>query len=130
MKEQLISFKTAKLAQKKGFPVDIAINAYKKDKKLTLNPPFIGHSWVDEQSILLHKKQIEKYKHLIAAPTQALLQKWLREEHNIEVWVTPIVGDYKVQWINKVNHNLYTRFVNKTYEEALEIGLYKALKLI
>lgn len=64
-------------------------------------------------------------------PTQSLLQKWLRDVHNIEI---------AVQWFD----NCYIKAVAKkpfkantyrvegidTYEEALELGLQEALTLI
>jgi hypothetical protein len=72
-------------------------------------------------------------------PTQSLLQKWLREKHNIFVYVTPTtLGDNAVfikdPW-GKVllqNESLYKNAVSCQfeYEKALEAGLQKALKLI
>ena len=58
------------------------------------------------------------------------LQKWLREVHNIEVYVTPvkeIADNFKYyQWmIHTISFGL-----NNTYEEALEAGLIEGLKLI
>ena len=76
---------------------------------------------------------IESHKILT---TQSLLAKWLREKHNI--YVTSQIGNldfintyhYEIRYIDK---NKFMCKVNgnfKTYEEAYEIGLQKALKLI
>lgn len=111
MKEQLITFETAKLAKEKGFRL-----------------------LVDFES---------------SYPTQSLLQKWLREKHNIDVVISPERYsngvNYLVQaqkWDLNADPEVNLNFVIKgscwyndnheypTYEEALEKGLQEALKLI
>ena len=93
MKEQLITFETAKLAKEKGFE--------------------FHHAWI----------------------TQSLLQKWLREQHNLEV-ISMHADDFvwwkvKVRRLSKVGAELIkTEMEFNTYEEALEKGLQEALKLI
>lgn len=89
---------------------------------------------------------------VIACPTQSLLQKWLREVHNCFIDILPHRdGDSKnKQWKSKkdvfwtvevdyygknfeielTDDSDFTQHFNKTYEEALEIGLYQALLLI
>ena len=112
--EGLISFETAKLAEEKGFK-KLCDFSYDEDGILTGNC---------EQS----------YNYV--APTQSLLQKWLREEHHLIVIVA-----YQYEhdstpysyWIYKENNSLpLNQWINdlKTYEEALELGLEKALNLI
>ena len=75
-------------------------------------------------------------------PTQSLVQKWLREQHNIRIFIenktsgefgfiiytvnpdkTEVIGK---PWIR----NSFFILSFKTYEEALEEGLLQALKLI
>ena len=61
----------------------------------------------------------------ILAPTQSLLQKWLRETHNIFISIN-------VNYCYKIYNNdeLYEEsFYYNNYEEALEQGLQEALKL-
>ena len=69
-----------------------------------------------------------------SAPTQSLLQKWLREEHYIIVWVYPAIrlNGYQgcIQKKNMVGKNIILTHKFETYEEALEQGLFEALKLI
>ena len=70
----------------------------------------------------------------VSAPSQSLLQKWLREKHNIHVWCELL--DRKNIYRAKVCDNSpslkYYGFWDdkRSYEEALEIGLQEALKLI
>ena len=68
------------------------------------------------------------------APTQSLLAKWLREEHNIIVLVDYEGIDgyyYKFYSYKEGNKNYDASDKNyNTYEEAYEIGLQEALKLI
>lgn len=71
---------------------------------------------------------------LISTPTQSLLQKWLRDTHDIHIeithwednkWSAILVHDkYPVE------EDEYEAFGEETYEDALEIGLYEALKLL
>lgn len=66
--------------------------------------------------------------------TQSLLAKWLRKEYNIHVYPEPFLnsqfkfGGYFYNILSKIVIEGEEEF--KTYEEALEKGLYEALKLI
>lgn len=108
--EGLISFETAKLAKEKGFK-KLCDFSYDEDGILTGNC---------EQS----------YNYV--APTQSLLQKWLREKHDIHITITSISQEswqYHIQKPkDKLGDNYEEDFEN--YEEALEVGLQEALKLI
>ena len=87
----------------------------------------------------------EKYEpeFICTAPTQSLLQRWLREEHGLIISIEPTftyalttnVGYYA--YVKKVNKEINTLeylyldiYFSVTYEESLEIGLLEALKLI
>lgn len=111
MTEQLISFETAKLAKEKGY-IDMSYPVYS----------------YDGFKILSYTNSMNVYP----CSTQSLLQKWLREKHNIEVNPCHSCnGEYDL-WTNNGNllqvNGLYKNY--KTYEEALEQGLQEALKLI
>jgi hypothetical protein len=134
LKEQLIEFKTAKLAKEKGF--DVECNSYyietlehelyipreglttfpaHKPRVLTFNPlePYhINHGY---------------------APTQSLLQKWLRDVHGIDVYCVPTIhpqeGEPTYWHHNFINDGLKEALIG-TYEDILERGLQRALKLI
>ena len=131
MKEQLISLETAKLAKEKGF--NIEVKTYFDIKKFGDKPcEFYGrlnandyNSWDDKL-----KKNINAG--YISAPTQSLLQKWLREVYNIHIAVLP-----KILPSNEIKYYCFKGKIKKdfkdlynTYEEALEKGLQEALKLI
>jgi len=65
----------------------------------------------------------------ITAPTQSLLQKWLREEHKIHISVNNYSETcYRVNVI--IGGEIKYAFEYKSYEQALEKGLKVALKLI
>lgn len=115
MKEQLISFETAELAKEKGFPQEIAYDHYLSDGKMMTNN--------------YYKDKLLDNKDLIAAPTQSLLQKWLREVHQIDVII--INTQFGQYWF-RLDATTKAGQSNKydTYEQALEKGLQKALKLI
>lgn len=123
MKDQLISFETAKLAKEKGFDYKV-LNHY-KGEELINNGKLYNFNSKEEQKLW----NIE----LISAPTQSLLQRWLREEHKlyilynfrmkIKVWYCTILSEEE----NKVVGNFKGLI---SYEEALEEGLKQALKLI
>ena len=77
---------------------------------------------------------------MVSAPTQSLLQRWLREEHNIHVipMISSNVVYYGYEIIKYSSENENGKHIDadfkqpfsKTYEEALEVGLQEALKLI
>ena len=75
--------------------------------------------------------------HFYLAPTQSLLQKWLKDVHDIQLYVVPVghsdfsIKYYYYQILGKdcsTGKHKINRFI--TYEEALEAGLIEALKLI
>lgn len=125
MIDQLVSFETAKLAKEKGFEI-VCDNGYHPDE----GNLFSGSTWM---SIL----RIKSERHT-QAPTQTLLQKWLRDNHNIHVEpkVDKIMDTSKFgYWMTvitdgKANKGDLPHYKFDSYENALEEGLQKALKLI
>ena len=132
MKEQLISLETAKLAKEKGFNIftDVCFaNTPNSDNK-------------QYKKIKLHHSHsvgsVDSFGNILTivayAPTQSLLQKWLREKHNIIVLVDyeGIDGYYYkyYYYINEVKKYNASDKNYITFEEAYEIGLQEALKLI
>ena len=120
IKEQYVSFETAKLAKEKGF--DERCN-YVYDKNKTLQ-------MIRNQS---YEEFDKRDKYSILCPTQSLLARWLREKHNISVEVFLTKNGYRYEMYDTTNctelvpNRLHTR---DTYEEAMEAGLQEALKLI
>jgi hypothetical protein len=135
MKEELVSFETAKLLKEKGF--DTPLNMFYRHGKL--------QTFVEDN----YNLGIEE---LCSAPTQSLAQKWLREKHKIDIFVIPSfapIYNYCNSERNIDGFNLHERrfdvyesciFKNRKmiyhatsfdlYEEALEEGLKQGLMLI
>lgn len=121
MQENLVSFQVAKLAKEKGFtlqtnPFGYVTKFYRPSTKTLLSYGRTGRSKIND---------------LIYAPTQSLLQKWLREVHSMHI--VPLLesysGDYGIEIL--INGKAPTRFYNiGNYEDALEEGIFQALKLI
>jgi len=109
MTEQLISFETAKLANEKGFEITGNQASFIMNNPNGLN-----------------------------LPTQSLLQKWLREKHNIDIYVKRDRSSWRnTYWDYFIEHLTLPSIQSSvggttpnTYEEALEVALFEALKLI
>lgn len=118
MQDTLITLETAKKAKAKRF--NVHLNQYWYNGVLsdnfqqTVNWNNIGKSHV-------------------SAPTQSLLQKWLREKHKLHI---TIFSSSQESWMFRITkpHQILTEGIYgedfTTYEEALETGLQEALKLI
>ena len=126
MKEQLISFETAKLAKEKGLPQD---NFYFEDYEARV--PFYG---LDNE---LNKGDEDRFGQCKSI-SQSLLQKWLREKHKIHIYLFPLDNNKWGFENNSISINLDYIFINymyegkeyNSYEEALEVGLQEALNFI
>lgn len=150
MREQLVTFRTSNLAKEKGFD-EYCTEGYNLKKELTTidisSDSILGGKSVQYKNSKLPKYSIEANQrwHInncanVTAPTQSLLQKWLREKHLyhfhiyygrdrkwcLDIYYMDVDEDYATGLMNQPNE-----FMNfDTYEEALEEGLYQALKLI
>lgn len=125
MEEQLVSYETALKAKEKGFDI-------------LIKPVYAFDNW-DYNEWRCFKEPLEAYNNSdkteygnISAPTQSLLQKWLRDIHNIDVIVKPFIKVVvKVGYHYEINSKTdYGSNIAHTYEQALEIGLQEALNLI
>ena len=132
MEEQFITFETAKLAKEKGFDVETTYNYYFDE---TIGSSNSKQNWNSSTT------------ELYSRPTQALLQRWLRKIHKINVESNYLSNIQKYRTLfkpmsiipktfkNRTEYGLavdkyYSKTSHDTYEDALEEGLYKALKLI
>lgn len=125
MKEQLISFETAKLAKEKGFiPSDgITCKSYLQDGR-------VGYQTIWD----LDLKYTCLEDHIIAV-TQSLLQKWLREKYSIYAEsryneTFNYFEDYVFYNNNYPKPTCIQKDVHSTYEIGLEFALIEALNLI
>ena len=145
MREKLISLETAKLAKERGLVIE---NDYfyclyglkkhkvkKSDISFLENPnEFVLYEGTWENHCI---KPVPCYEPYYSAPSQSLLQKWLRETHNIHV--QSVFSAYfnrkfrfDLTWFNcdgSVENQMSVTYYD-SYEEALEVGLQEGLKLI
>ena len=101
MEDTLITFKTAKLAKEKGCNLE--------------NCTCGGYP-----DCICSDKRI----------SQSLLAKWLREKHNIHLIAYKNINIDGYDWCYITTDGITNINSYKTYEEAYEIGLQKALNLI
>ena len=142
-----IQYKTAVLAKEKGF--DLECRHYFDIKKFGEKPVgFFGKLNANILTTLSPSGKVVSCNY-ISCPLQSELQQWLREKHEIHVSVEP---QYNLtdESINEIEFNdtwcatleniskeklvatniLCLAATKNIYEEALEEGLYEALKLI
>lgn len=126
--EEICTYEVCKLAKEKGFPQHITEEAY-----------IVENYGEDECNIgdRLPISLVPDYMDDVAAPTQSLLQRWLREEKNIHIsveyeWVSEIAEWIfnvhikkikKEEGIDKMTMSCYS-----TYELALENAVKYALE--
>lgn len=114
IEEQYISFETAKLAKEKGFVKICCEQSYGNDGKFYY--------------CNLSADNTEDY--CIAAPTQSLLARWLREKYHLLI---VIYSQSQESWQFHITHKgekledtkLYEDF--ESYEDAMENALQEAL---
>jgi hypothetical protein len=122
MIEELVTLETAKLLKEKGFN------------------KFCSFAYIDEycnlMSVHTTNSLIDKMGLGYSAPNQSFAQKWLRQEKNLHIEISYMYGNYWIYDILTIpEHDLVglsdrpiIRY--ETYEEALEAGIFEALKLI
>lgn len=129
MSDTKINFETAKLANDKLFNLETCDCDYMVDGN------YVGQAGACISCTTYIKR-----------PTQTMLQKWLREVHNIDVepYLILMISNRDIEIEQDFDCKQYTyhlknkgisQFVGNagvkdSYEEALEIGLQEALKLI
>jgi hypothetical protein len=140
MTEEIVKYETATLAKESGFILSHPLYLYDENGEI-----------VDtKRSFDLASRTFILDSKTIIAPTQSLLQRWLREIHNIDVdvtrdsevhyqdetrWIVRVsnwndirIKDFPIAQLKFPNHSHHTDF--KSYEEALEKGLVEGLKFI
>lgn len=120
--DEIVTFEVAKLAKENGFPQNPNKNnhcdMYCWDGLRNIHSLGVWAVWY-----------MEEYDHdnLYAAPTQSLLQKWLREGKNIDIVVMPIKpNDYAYFLCGSIHEEdgaMLDRAPQPTYELALEDAL-------
>ena len=125
MTEELVTLETAKMLKEKGF------NEYCKDIIREDNGRMM-------QSVFRTNKDLPKGAY--SRPTQSIAAKWLRETKNLHISIIRNACGYGYDICKADNGTHITDGIFKgpndggqwdtTYEEALEVGIQEALKLI
>jgi len=132
MNDTLVNHNTAILAKEKGFDLFCENVCFDDGTHRKLRYfEGDGDGYAKNTSI---NSEYDEY--ICTKPTQSLLQKWFRENHNIDIISIPVrwtgheeiaYWTYAIKSIQPVGKELY-KF--NTYEEALETGLVEALNRI
>ena len=125
MKENSVGFFVAKLAKEKGFPQE-------PNRRKVPYYNYKGEFNGDVTDFLRKYLREEDTSDVesVSAPTQSLLAKWLREKHNIHLIAYKNINIDGYDWCYITTDGITNINSYKTYEEALEVGLQEALKLI
>ena len=144
MEDTRVTFETAKLAKERGFDIngqdvfdlknnnkiinfkDLAVQEFIKDVETGYRDKALNY--LKENINRTDDNSDEEY--YLLAPTQSLLAKWLREEHNIHLIAYKNINIDGYDWCYITTDGITNINSYKTYEEAYEIGLQEALKLI
>jgi hypothetical protein len=125
--EEICTYEVAKLAKKKGFnvPTDRYYHIYNDVIEAQNSLEMTRDGCADFYNSLNRCR--------CAAPTQGILQRWLREEKGLHISIPLHKGEYKYFWgIDSLNRKkkeediAYNLF--DTYELALEAALKYALE--
>jgi hypothetical protein len=124
MKEELVSFETAKLLKEKGF-VNLSDKSYVLSEGVRYG---LLSNFTNKCNNSVEEDRIE-------APTQSLAQKYLREKYGIHINVDFGIGwGYQLIPVGWGGERFSEKFIDdkgyNTYEEALEEGLKEGLTLI
>lgn len=137
-----ISVETAKLAKEKGFNLSSpAFYGCDEPASGNIGNQLMIRDWVKITDI--GKLDPQDGTLVYSAPEQEMLKEWLRDVHRIHISVSPWKSrDDTVIWFSQVwtlkrfntsfksFEYLSMEMKGNTYEEALEVGLYKALECV
>ena len=149
---QGIKYETAILAQKKGFNwycdgyYDVnnqQVNSWKDKavKDCLEYDTFYSEravKYLEEEYYYQFDNNIDCY---ISAPTQSYLNKWLRENHNFQIEISPYhcLGKEKpygltIDWLYSTGKWSYIEYEGENnfeiWEDAMEKGLVESLKML
>lgn len=136
IEEQFVSFDTTKMLKEAGFDIPCR-GIYRTDR--TGDYVFREYEHKNTKDDLCWSST-DGFQYEYLAPTQALAARWLREVHRVAVdasFVPPSVdGDVWKYFVGEMDEMVWpgdydvSDLKYATYEEALEVGLRKAIKLI
>ena len=123
MNDEIVTYEVAKLAKDKGFPQHIGDDAY-----------IVENEYDDEYEVGCHYpiQFIPDYLPTITAPTQSILQRWLREEKKLHITINSAyewgVDDLQYPQERNISVGIGAFGLFDTYEDALEDALKYALE--
>ena len=142
--EENCTYEVAKLAKEKGFDEKVyhyyqIINKHYRECQDRIEPYIFSFKLETDDCFTRYNKASED---VISAPTQSLLQRWLREERGIQIYIDSDLDFddetfvYEWQIANKENfdnggfeiHRYNSEESHSTYELALEDALKYALE--
>lgn len=120
IREDYVSFETAKLLKEKGFdePCECLYDTENNDVSIV-------NGWMDTSNSELEEKEFACY----SAPTLQMAMKWLREVHKLYMY-TAFAGMEEV-WFSRIyNKDKHLKDLDdfNTYEEACETAIKYCLK--
>ena len=144
MNDRTVTFETAKLAKERGFNEEIRFHFETEYPKQSST---WNHDYEPYRNSEIENGYGKCNYPMISAPTQSILQEWLRNKHFIHIHITQWEGEswyWEIQDMNPIRENRRSSYDLKksaialgtellefdTYEKALEIGLLESLKLI
>lgn len=129
--EEICTYEVCKLAKEKGFPQQYDSLTHIYGGKDSFNVG-IDLKYKKCEGTLFDIIEWKPCLNDIAAPTQSLLQRWLREEKNIDIAIVPLyTGGYSYIVYNihcRDNRVVNTNAGYATYELALEDALKYAFE--
>lgn len=126
MEEKLVSREIAELAREKGFDWCVGYTYSSKGLHQIYYSAIYENMNGNRHEI---SPNIYPNPPYYSAPTQSLLQKWLREVHNKHIIIAYAKSTNKYDVLYNSDGGSFDSSHN-TYEEALEEGLLQHLKLI
>ena len=144
IKEDYVSFETAKLLKEKGFRewcrecygTDVRHNgvSISFDEELDLKDEGRGDEIEYVEGGIMHNLNCNNSdKDIYAAPTLSMAMKWLRENHNIKVNVFYNNSNYTIEYFEPNTQTGVGKFVfigdgYPTYEQACEAAIKYCLE--
>jgi len=146
MNEDIIKFETAKLAKEKGLITKTTYGYCDNREKILDCEKY--YSFNEDESI--HGFLFKLYGTTYNATSQSVLQKWLRDNHRIHIEI-PHYSDCPTKFFDDKNYDdklgsygirihepntqakmdIFVSNINyEKYEDALEVALQEALKII
>ena len=139
MEETIVKYETALLANQKGYSYNLGLGYGRIKGAYYTNKGELNGDCTDELKAIVHAvsyNEPQPQHTLIHAPTQSLLQKWLRDKKDIELCVFKNGNGYSFQFGYSDEFKIElpsifaTYHIFKTYDEAMELALIESLNLL